>query len=321
VNSKITKVTIGLPVVKIQFLREAILSCLNQTFSDFDLLIFNFNAIQEIRTQIDQIIKSFNDRRISYFNNIKHTEIINDWNAVLNQSGGEYFVLFSDDDIMERDFLRELINLSEKYPLTDIFHSRVRIIDEDSKLLNYSSSCPEWESVYNYIWHRMNSYRNHYVPEFMCRTSALKKIGGFIEFPLAWCSDDATWYLLAKQNGIGYCDRPLCNWRYSDINISKIGDIRLRFDALLLYDKWLQNFLSELKPVSQFEKELLFMILNMKEKWFENAKTLLLSKETQNQSIIRVLKLLLRWMKYRRYYKISNKSFFKAMLISVKHHL
>jgi hypothetical protein len=220
---------------------------------------------------------------------------------------------------MEHDFLRELINLSEKYPLTDLFHCRVRIIDEDSKLLNYSSSCPEWESVYNFIWHRINSFRNHYVPEFMCRTSALKIIGGFVEFPLAWCSDDATWYLLAKQNGVGYSDRPLCNWRSSGINISKIGNIRLRFEALLLFDKWLQSFLSDLKPVSQFEKEQLSIIINMKKKWFENAKTLLLSKETHNQLIIRIFKLLLSWMKYRRYYKVSYKSFLKAVLISVKH--
>jgi glycosyltransferase involved in cell wall biosynthesis len=310
-----SKVTIGIPVIKTQYLLEAIQSCLQQTFTDYELIIFNNSNVPEARSKIEKIVSGFTDSRINYITKWQSGWVIQDWNAVLQKATGEYFVLFSDDDILEPEYLDELVTLADKYPSTDVFHCRVRIIDENSVFLNYSSSCPEWESVYNFMWHRMNSFRTHYIPEFFCRTSALKKIGGYVDFPLAWCSDDATWYTLAKGNGIGYCDKPLCNWRNSKINISKVGNIVSRFQAVILFDAWQVNFLSQLDPKNRQERELINGIEKKRKPWFENAKALLLASEIKPQLLIGSVQLFFRWLRLRKRYEISFIALVKANIM------
>ena len=58
-------VTIAIPAYKVEFLKEAISSALNQTYSNIELVIIDDNSPENI----DSIIKEFNDSRIHYYKN------------------------------------------------------------------------------------------------------------------------------------------------------------------------------------------------------------------------------------------------------------
>jgi len=285
-------VSIGLPAFKSKYLEEAIRSVLNQTYTDFELIIVNDNSPENV----EEIVFSFDDNRIRYYKNeenLGQISVVKNWNRCLEYSKGEYFVLFSDDDIYGSDFLMEMVNLAERYKNVNLFHCRVRQIDKKGKTINYSATCPEYEDVLDFIWHRLQGYRLQYVIDFFCRASALRLVGGFYDLPLAWGSDDITWYLIAKNNGIVYSPKILCNWRWSDINISSIGNVQKRIEAKNGYYDFLNTFVNNIST-SRYNKWILDDIVKSIPRQREKSIEQLIESNIGNLSYHNILKLKLR---------------------------
>ncbi len=249
-------ISIGIPAFKTKYLEKAIDSVLNQTFIDFELIIVNSYGNVEIR----EIVRKFEDHRIKYYESNDSPEIVDNWNKVLSYAKGEYFVLFSDDDLYEKEFLEELVNLTSKYKFCNIYYCRTKQINSLSEIEMYSALCPEYESGLDFIWSRLFGERLQYAAEFMCKTKELRKIGGFAKFPLAWGTDDVTWFLLAEKNGIAYCEKPLFNFRMSDLNISKVGSFEQRLLAIEKYKDWIIEYISSYIPKTTYEKEIIINI-------------------------------------------------------------
>jgi glycosyltransferase involved in cell wall biosynthesis len=245
-------VSIGLPVFKVKYFEKALKSLLDQFYKNIEIIILNDASPDDI----DSIVSKFaEDSRIRYYrNNVNFGKIslVSTWNKCIDLAKGEFFILASDDDIYNERFVDEMISLSNKYPQSDLFHSRVVHIDKDDKVINLTPVCPEFEQCSDFVWHRLNGYRMQYVPDFMCRTSALRSINGFVDFPSAWFSDDATWFLLAKNGGVAYSNKLLFSFRYSGINITSSGHIDEKIMANFLFKDWLNSYLSELsfQPLS-----------------------------------------------------------------------
>jgi glycosyltransferase involved in cell wall biosynthesis len=239
-------VSIGLPTFKASYFEQALRSLLNQSYKNIEIIIVNDASPDDI----DSIVSLFSDdQRIRYYKNdinLGATSLVSNWNKCLDYAKGEFFILASDDDLYHENFVSEMVSLSKKYPQTDLFHSRVAHIDKDSKILNLTPLCPEFENCYDFVWHRISCYRLQYVADFMCRTNALRLINGFVDFPSAWFSDDATWFLLAKTGGVAYSSKVLFYFRYSGINITSGGRINDKIKANYLFKDWLRSFLKGL---------------------------------------------------------------------------
>ncbi len=306
------KVSVAIPAYKAQFLKDAIESVLSQSYRDFELIIVNDKSPEDISS----IVRSFSDSRIRYYENevnLGKASVARAWNKCLEYARGEYFVLFSDDDLYEPGFLGSMLALAEKYPEVNMFHSRVGQIDESGKTLRYTPTCPEWESGIEFIWHRLNNYRVQYAPDFLCRTSALRAIGGFVDFPLAWGTDDATWFSIAINGGVGYVNSPLCHWRVSGINISASGDTGQRLRALVLFDEWLKNFLNGVVSscAGETDRVLLQETRKVYKKRIDGLKAGILTRSGIHRPLggVRVLR---EWMRYRKSYALSYVSLLKA---------
>ena len=91
------KVSVLMPVYKTNevFLREAIESVLNQTFSDFEFLILD-DCPDDDR---ESVVKSYNDERIKYFKNEKNLGITPSRNKLIEMAKGEYLAVFDHDDV------------------------------------------------------------------------------------------------------------------------------------------------------------------------------------------------------------------------------
>ena len=91
------KVSVLMPVYNTneEHLREAIESILHQTFSDFEFLILD-DCPEDSR---EDIIKSYNDKRIKYSKNEKNLGITPSRNKLINMAKGEYLAIFDHDDI------------------------------------------------------------------------------------------------------------------------------------------------------------------------------------------------------------------------------
>lgn len=110
-----TLITVGMPVYNGEkYLKEAIQSILSQTYTNFDLIIADDNSTDNSA----QIYKSFakKDKRIHLFRHKKNIGSIANFNFVLHKARGKYFLWAAQDDIRDKNALKELINLYNNYP-------------------------------------------------------------------------------------------------------------------------------------------------------------------------------------------------------------
>lgn len=135
-------ISIGLPVVKSDFLIKSIDSCLKQSYNNIEIIIQNNAKDQNIKDEINRIVSKYSDIRIKYFETKKQLPMVQNWNATLHKANGEYFCILCDDDFWEPTFLEEIIRLSRKFEMINLFHSRVAVVNENEKILSIKNSSP-----------------------------------------------------------------------------------------------------------------------------------------------------------------------------------
>ena len=251
------RVSFILPAFKRQFFAKAIASILAQTVSDFDLIIVDDASPEKLA----EVVNQFNDPRIRYYRNDRNiggTNLISNWNLALSYAQSEFCVLASDDDIYHPEYLERMLFLAARYPSVNLFHCRILMIDGDDTPIGISPCRPEYERCLDFVFDRAVNRVLQVAPEFFFRREPLVAQGGFVDFPLAWYSDDATWMMLARKNGVAYCSETLFYWRYSGINISaRFDKTAHKIQAAEQYKKWLFDFLDELAQEGPTEKILL----------------------------------------------------------------
>lgn len=231
-----------LPAYKGRFLKESVSSILKQTYADFELIVVNDKSPDDVK----EIVTSFNDNRIRYHENpenIGGKDLVGNWNRCMDYASGKWAIMASDDDVYNANFLEEMIRLTLRYPDTDLFHCRIKVINSDGGVIGFSEPCLEYECAEEFVYQNLIKRRRQVAPDFMFRLSAIRKIGGFVNFPLAWGSDDATWCKLAVTgNGVAYCGKILFSWRLSGENLSSLAtNIEEKAKARILFNTYLKN--------------------------------------------------------------------------------
>jgi glycosyltransferase involved in cell wall biosynthesis len=307
-------ITIAIPAYKSAFLRQAIQSALEQSYEHIELIILNDGSPENL----DEIIDSFNDKRINYYKNktnIGNNFPTRNWNKCLELSSGDFFALLSDDDVYCSNFINELWEISINYPHTNLFHARVKEIDISNQLISYSPACPEFETGLDFMWHRFKMHRMQFVSDFMCRTKQLKTIGGFYELPLSWGSDDITWFQIALQGGVAYSSKALCCWRNSPCNLSSSGSLELRLKALNQYKTWIKQFIDRFEPEDLVEHEFLTLIKQVYRDFIKAQQLLLLTSFADNTNLTSCF---LKMIQMKRHYSVPEGIMVKAALRSIK---
>ena len=92
------RVSVVLPVynTKEEYLRECIDSILNQTFTDFELLIQNDASTDE---RVERVVLSYADKRIKYQKNERNLGISGTRNVLLRRAEGQYVAVMDHDDV------------------------------------------------------------------------------------------------------------------------------------------------------------------------------------------------------------------------------
>jgi glycosyltransferase involved in cell wall biosynthesis len=108
-------VSVCLPVYNGErFLAEAIRSVLEQTYTDFELLI-----IDDCSTDSSpEIIKQFTslDKRVRYLKNEQNLGLFENYNECMKQASGRYIKLFAQDDVFHPSILEKMVGVFESKP-------------------------------------------------------------------------------------------------------------------------------------------------------------------------------------------------------------
>lgn len=143
-------VTIGIPMYNAErFLRKTLASVLNQTYSNFELIITDDGSTDASVN----IVKSFDDPRIQLIADGENHGISFRLNQQINLAKGKYFVRMDADDIMFPQRLEKQISYLENNPDVDVVGSSAVIIDDDNKVIGYRNSMlpPTYEGALKII--------------------------------------------------------------------------------------------------------------------------------------------------------------------------
>lgn len=245
-NFKMTRYTFLVPVYKGKYLDHMLQSIKDQTFTNFKVIISDDCSPENIKQTCEQYLK---DSRFSYRRNKKNIgghSLIEHWNMLINMCDTEYLIMASDDDVYNIRFLEEVDRLANKYKKVDLIRARTCRINEDGELYAKDPCYEEYENSIEFYSNSFNYGRIHCIGNYVFKTQSLIKIHGFVNFPLAWYSDDAT-VLSCGLNGVANTSAILFCFRTSPYNISNDKKIdrataKKKINATCSFYEWMKNF-------------------------------------------------------------------------------
>lgn len=242
------KYTFLLPAYKTKYLKEALDSLLDQTYKDFKIIVSDDNSPEDIRGIVD----SFDDVRIEYRknkNNIGGLKLVEHWNLLLNLCDTEYLIVASDDDVYSAKFLENIDRLTTKYPQVNVLRARVQRINNNGEVTSQEDIFEECQGRIEALHSMFCSNYIGCVGNYVFRTDALKRTGGFADLPYAWFSDMQT-VISMQEKGQANTNQILFSFRLSNINISSSKQDKnvdfFKLKATILFDKWLSEYISQL---------------------------------------------------------------------------
>src|SRR4029079_828820 len=172
------RVSIGLPVYNGEnFLEAALVSLLNQTYEDFELIISD-NASSD---RTEEICRSYasKDKRIKYFRNDTNRGAMFNYNRVFELSSGEYFKWAAHDDVVADTFLEKAVSALDRDPAVLLCLSKVKFIDDRGAILEQYNPRSRGLSIKAHERFCDLVISTHIVTEIfgLIRASVLKEVG------------------------------------------------------------------------------------------------------------------------------------------------
>jgi glycosyltransferase involved in cell wall biosynthesis len=125
-------VTIAIPTLnRSEFLRLSVESALLQTYSNIEILVSD-NASED---ETPAVLANFGDKRLRTLRQESRVTMFANWNSVLRAARGEYFLLLSDDDLLEPFAIETMLEQFKATPAVGLVCCRGMIIDSHGREL------------------------------------------------------------------------------------------------------------------------------------------------------------------------------------------
>lgn len=266
------KYTFLLPAYKAKFFAEALESIKNQTYKDFVCLVSDDCSPEDLKSIFDEIVGD--DTRFTFRRNAENMggkSLVSHWNLLIDMCDTEFLIMASDDDVYEHNFLYECDILLKKYKDINLVRGRVKRIDAESIIYGKDTCYEEKNNILEFLQSMFTPTYIHCIANFVFRTNKLKEIGGFVDYPLAWYSDDATIVLMAK-DGMINTNAYLFKFRTSIDNISNIYTVftaTKKIQAAESFYEFICDFIKEIPTNDNLSKFTKGNVLMMMKKYVE----------------------------------------------------
>ncbi len=210
-----------IPAYKPEFFRAALESVVAQTDRRFRVYIGDDGGPPEIERICTDLSTSGVEIVYRRFDeNLGRRSLTAHWNRCVALSSEPWVWLFSDDDVMAPDCVASIHEELAKGAAGDVLRFDTDVIDGQGKTLAENEPHPALETGVDFIYARLRGERNSYVVEYVFRRDAFDRVGGFPDYPVAWCSDDVAWYSFAGGLPIRTLSKGRVQWRASGLNIT-----------------------------------------------------------------------------------------------------
>lgn len=197
------------------YLKEAIDSILNQTFTDFEFLIFDDGSTDATA----DILKQYTDPRIRVFHSAENQGLVRQLNRGIDLARGKYiFRMDADDYSLPERFARQ-IAFMEDHPEIGFSGSWVKTYGRDDSLMR----CPEThEEVKIGLLSGTTLLHNTIV----FRTSVLREHGVYYDEEFLFVEDFDLWVRLTDLTRVGNLPEVLAYYRIHETNVGEVHNER-----------------------------------------------------------------------------------------------
>ncbi|MGV3587894.1 MAG: glycosyltransferase family 2 protein [Adhaeribacter sp.] len=192
------KVSVLIPTYNsAHFLDEAIQSVLNQTYTDFELIIVD-NCSTDNSEQV--IAAYLSDKRVTYYKNKTNIGLVGNFNKCLEYAQGEYIKYLCSDDKFHPALLEQYVRVMDQYPNVALVTSNRAIFG----FKNYIWQLPltHLQKGKTVAYHSLNDVNWIGEPtSVMFRRANLPAVGGF-RSEFTYLTD---WDMWLRQLSVGDC--------------------------------------------------------------------------------------------------------------------
>lgn len=270
-NASDIQLAIVIPAYRKEFLGRALASIARQTDKRFRLYVGDDCSPAELESLVQSGAGGCELVYRRFEENLGARSLVQQWDRCVKLSREPWVWLFSDDDVMEPGCVAAFYQtLEETHAAFELYRFNTFIIDADDRAQAVNSPHPEVESAMDFAYHRLRGERHSTVQELIFSRAAYDRVGGFLDLPCAWCSDDAGIIRLSDRTGMRTIAGPRVQFRQSGMNVSstfrnaKVNRDKRR--AVMGYLDWLlEHFRAAKSERTPLNAE---MLRQEAERWF-----------------------------------------------------
>lgn len=230
-----------------KYIRETIDSILNQTFKDFELIIWDDSSTDDSW----EIIQSYKDKRIKTFRNEESKRAIYGINKTIKEiSKGKYIAIHHSDDIWESTKLEKQVKFLDENRDYGAVFTNVQPIDGEGHFFNNSNHF--YYSIFNqsnktkHEWLNFFFYRGNALchPSILIKKECYNNCGSY-RYGLAQIGDFDMWIRLCMKYEIYILPEKLTKFRIRNNEANSSGNTPInRIRTQTEYFYLLENFLN-----------------------------------------------------------------------------
>jgi len=198
------------------YVEEAILSIINQTYKNIELIVIDDGSKDRTRDILSELQKQY-----GFFLEFHENQgICKTLNKAINQyANGKYIDFLASDDIMMPNKIEKQLKFFEENPEYDMVFGKVHMIDANGKIIENFKIFEPFDEPVKYISFDMLIDNNRIpAPSIMMRRSIWDKCGGYDENMII---EDFDLSLKIAHNGkIAYLDDYFAYYRWHGQNLS-----------------------------------------------------------------------------------------------------
>jgi len=205
-------ISVILPVYNgMKYLQKSVDSVLNQAMTDFEFLILDDCSTDGSWEWLEQL----NDDRIQLYRNKQNSGLFYNLNLLVSKSTGTIIKLWSQDDVLYTNCFSELKAFHQKYPAIGFSYTGRDYIDAAGNDLNIHQQ-DDTPEIVSQVLHARIAFFTGSIAGNIANTAinkkALDSVGPFNE-AMKISADFEMWVRLAKDNPVGFINKPLVQLR------------------------------------------------------------------------------------------------------------
>ena len=238
--------SIVIPAWKSTYLEASLKSLATQTDLRFRVYVGDDAGSVDIKHIAERFSGQLDLMYHRYEERLGASSLVQQWNRCVRLSGESWVWLFSDDDVADPHCVARFFEVLEETQASyDVYRFNSVSIDDNGHLTAVHPPHPQEESAPEFLYHTLTNQRTSPAPEYIFSRRIFDANEGFVDFPLAWSSDHASYAKFSRKSGFRAISGPVVRWRRSGQNISSRHDgfvATRKLRAVMDYCQWLEGF-------------------------------------------------------------------------------